>query len=485
MRSLPPVEIIPPPERWSQTILDKHDKCPRSAYLYQKYHGGQVGHQLDRGSIFHLFAARATELLIEHNQPTLGEIKGDIDWTAREGRFRPAPQRVEVLPGGRRRPSAPVKAATDMVKTLLEECYDHHPELTVPLAERDAVRQMAYHWAAYPVLTPANVVAVERKFVYQLPNGHWISGIIDVAELDGNLLRIRDYKTQWDVPSWDQYANTFQGRFYAVLAMFGNPVTELFCSECAGTGASDPCGPHYYSMIPGGMRCEWCGHVMGAPEPPPQPCKACGGRGYFEELDLPIAGHVLYADVGEVYPRRLIESEGGMAVRSLPLTRLDVEEIRDDLVQQTSSLAEKFATGLFPAVDGAPWCDRCPAESECPLPSALRAHAGTINTMAEAREAASWMSRTGDRVKATKSELRAFARHHGPIRFGSNHVLEFRVKEGWAPVKWDETEAALAESAKYGTPFELSKHRRPKTSMNFEVRRLTPAEIEAEKEQTA
>lgn len=463
VKRLEPVPIISPPERWSQTILDKADKCKRSAYLYQKHRGGSVGHQLDRGSLFHLFAAKATNLLIEefdrNGAMVLGDIKTPIDWDTRR-----ANTVIEILPGGRRRPGAPVEVEIDIVKELLHECYAEHPDLTVPLSERDAIREMAYHWAAYPVINPAQVVAVERKFVCDLPNGHRISGIIDVAEIEGDTLRVRDYKTQWDLPTWNEYANTFQGRFYAVLATFGHPVQDVFCSACGGTGRDEG--------------------LLGTHLADYGPCADCAGRGYFEITEPSIGDRVRFADVGEVYPRRLFENEG-MPVRNLPLTRLQIEDIRDDLCDQTAALAEHFSSGDFPAVDGH-HCHRCPARAECPLPAELRSFAGLINEPEEAAESASWVEMMDAKVKATRRELKAWARANGGrVRFGRDRVMEFDVREGWSTVKWDQVEADIEKARRYGEPFDLSRHRKPRQSNTFGVRVLSPAEIEAEKEQTA
>jgi hypothetical protein len=438
LRRLPPVDPVEPPSRWSQTILRHGNTCQRAAYLYQRHHGGLPGHQLDRGTAFHLAWAKTTNLILERYAIDAGE-DGDVDYSVDE----------------------------HTAKLMLEEVFDEHPELTVPLHERDELRVMMSHMANGFSVNPAQVVAVERKFVLTLGE-YKVSAILDLALISGTAAIIRDAKTQWDAPSQAEYAASFQGRLYAVVLVYGQPVTEIPCEAGCGT------------------RC-----------PLISDCEICEGRGYTERLEAPLGEHLQAIDVGEIFPRymscgscgakahtggRCDECGGTMevAVRNMPLARIEIDALRRDIEDQCAQLAKAFETNQFPAVTGS-HCARCPCEPECPLPRNLRNYAGAIQTEAEAAEAMEWYQRNNGRIKATKAEVKNFCKIHGPLRFGVDLIAEFAEVKRWE-TNWTAIEQGAARAAQYGEPFDMGEHRRQKAGTDFVVRKLTEIELAAERD---
>lgn len=186
LRDLPPVEPVPVPARFSQTLLAYAEKCRRSAYLYMRHHGGAPGHALDAGTAFHLVAERALNLLIEHGEPQLDPDTG---------------------------------------KVLLGEVLAEHPELTVPVngqVSEDALGVMVYHFCVGLRLNVERVVAVERKFVLELA-GRTVSGRIDVALIAGDVAQVRDWKTTFALPSQQEFEDSLQLSLYGLLLLFGRP----------------------------------------------------------------------------------------------------------------------------------------------------------------------------------------------------------------------------------------------------------------------
>lgn len=421
LRRLPPVEPVERPRRFSQTLLRHADSCKRSAYLYVRHHGGMPSHVLDRGTALHIAQAKATNLILERH--LLDGGAGDVDYSVDE----------------------------HTAKLLLDETLAENPDLTIPLHERDQLRIMMSHLANGWRINPEHVVAVERKFLIDLGE-HTASCVLDLAMIDGTLGVVRDYKTEWAMPSQGDYEATFQGRLYAVALMFGEPVTEVPCTQC--------------SLVYEGM------------DPRPD-CPECDGRGHLDRREPCLGAHLTAIDVGEVFPR-FLQDDGDVPVRSMPLARIEVEAIRRDIEQQCDALAAAFESSEFPAVSGS-HCQRCPCEAECPLPRHLRNFAGAIQTEDEAREAMEWHARVEGKVSATRDEVKSFCKVHGPLRFGADQVAEFGESNRWE-TNWKAIEDGALRAANYGEPFDMSEHRRQTLRTQFRTRTLTDAELAAERE---
>lgn len=428
LRHLPPVPPIARPDRFSQTLLRHGERCKRAAYLYVRHHGGMPAHALDRGTVLHIAQAKVTNLILERHIID-HEPGGDVDYAVDE----------------------------HTAKGMLDDVFAERPDLTVPLAERDQLREMMSHLANGFPINPAHIVAVERKFLLQL-GPYTVSCVMDLAMIDGQHGCIRDYKTEWDVPAQADYEATFQGRLYAVALVYGQPVTKVPCEACKGRGKLAP-------LPPSGKG--------------PEPCYVCEGRGTVERLEPPLGDRLTAVDVGEVFPRYLQE-DGTVPVRSMPLPRITIDALRRDIEQLCATLDAEFASGEFPAVSGS-HCKRCPCEPECPLPRHLRNFAGAIQTEAEAREAAEWWERVADQLKATREEIKSFCKVHGPLRYGSDRVFEFVVGSS-RKIDEDGLQRAAAEAAQYGTPFDAAEYVSRKTRTDFKPRTLTGAELASERE---
>jgi hypothetical protein len=223
LRDLPPVSTpVAAPARFSQTLLNHADRCPRAAYLYLRHHGGMPSHALNRGSAFHLFAERLVIELMRRGERTLYAV-----------------QPGESMDNVRANVSALTEA---MVHGILDE----HPELVVCAAEADAVRRMAYHLAVGMDIDPGHVAGVERKFVLDLPCGWTISGKIDLLTLpDAYTAVVDDYKTALYVPTQEEFESSFQTKLYALLVAFGVPVEKRGGEEVR----LDPIGQHVQRFI--------------------------------------------------------------------------------------------------------------------------------------------------------------------------------------------------------------------------------------------
>lgn len=183
-RDLPPVEeVVEVPERVSQTFLRTHDRCERAAFLYAKHEGGAGSHQLDRGSLYHAWIAKALRHAIANDE-----------------RITPP----------------------DIGKDLLLEAIAENPELVVPALERDRLRAMVFNTCEAFEVDPAGVIAVESAFTLKL--GKWtIRGRIDLAELSGPArIDVTDWKTSWP-KSQDEFEETgfWQTQLYALGLAFG------------------------------------------------------------------------------------------------------------------------------------------------------------------------------------------------------------------------------------------------------------------------
>jgi hypothetical protein len=182
LRDFPPVvENIERPDTLSQTLLAKHNKCPRSAYLYRKYKGGTGSHAMGRGILFHEVADQAINELLE--------------------------QEEAAMPG-------------EVAKELADAVMAEHPEIPLSTDEQDAVRLMAYNWAEGTIIDPAAVVAVEMPLQFEI-GGFTLTCRLDLVEAHGSTLYVRDWKTSLAIRKSEEIQKGFQGLFYALACIEG------------------------------------------------------------------------------------------------------------------------------------------------------------------------------------------------------------------------------------------------------------------------
>lgn len=182
LRNFPAVEEnVERPETLSQTLLAKHDKCPRAGYFTIRDRYGKSSIPMDRGSAFHEVVEKATLLLIEQGEP--------------------------MMPG-------------EVAKDLADATMREHPEWVLPTAEQDAVRLMAWNWAEATVLELDKILGVEIPLEVEL-GGFTLTCRIDRAECVGNDLYLYDYKTSLNVRRREELQRGFQGQFYALAMLYG------------------------------------------------------------------------------------------------------------------------------------------------------------------------------------------------------------------------------------------------------------------------
>lgn len=422
LREQPPVEHpVERPERFSQTFVKHADRCLRSAYLYLRHKGGAASHELHRGTAFHLFMERVTRLLMETEN--------------------------ERIPG-------------ELAKDLMLEVLMENPELQVPQDEQDRLRMMAWHvsqglWLRRPWET---TIAVERKFVLEV--GPWlVSGKVDYAWLDEGRAGIWDYKTSFLLPDQATFEAGVQLPLYACGLAFGKLVREEPCFGCNGTGKklNDEPGPEYV-----------------------KPCPSCNGRGKTETLEpWPILENAQEFELAEIYPAYLWDT--GLAQRVTTISRADLLDWQLALGATLNRVEHAFESGRWDAMPGHPQCGECPAAHECPLPARARNYAGAINTPEQAVEAALWWEQHKDRPAAVKKELKAFAGRPGggPIRYGSNLILDFSTGKK-RKVDTDGLVDAALRAANYGEPFDPDEFITVQHPLEFKRRVLSKQEIAAE-----
>lgn len=392
------------------TFLRYADSCLHSALLYTKHRGGAPSMHMQRGSAFHAVAERMTLALVEQGESSLFAAQPGED------------------------AAVAAREVASLSSAFVDEVLRERTDLHVSTGEADAIRVMAFHWAAATVLDPNRVIGVEQKFVADV-GGREVSGIIDLAlagPQDG-LAEIVDYKTSFYVPEAESYRQSFQPRFYAFLLMHGFPVRKV-----DGVEVRDP------SL---GDRTQW-------------------------------------VTTREVYPRYL-SSEGNLRERDHVLSRTDVAQFRGDLERLIERVERAAADGEWPAVLG-DHCSVCPARAECPITDTLRSWAGEVNTPEQAREAAAWADVQGERVAATNKELKAWANRNGPIRYGKDLVRDFvlvesrSVKKKGGKSDWEGLSEAVFRAAEFGEPFQLGEWVKESGSTNFKRRVLSAEELAEE-----
>lgn len=455
-RNLPPVEPVKVPRRFSQTLIAKHDDCPRSAYLSVKHRGDPGSHNMDRGTLAHMVWERAMKTLI----------------AAQERRFAP---------------EDPEQAAS-MMAAIVDEVLRQTPGLVVPRREVDDVREMAYHWAVGYDVDPEHVAGIERLMVLDLECGWTISGKLDVIALpSAELGQVDDYKTGQAMPTQEEYEGKTQPWVYAVLLCFGVPVDVYPCPSCEG----DPvwrcrsCGG--MDAIPRGVRPSPCTTCQQRTEQELIECDRCEGKGRIEIRGEAFGQHLQGVLCREVYPRPKLRDDGTLHRRELLLARTAIADYRADLERAAWQLGERFKTWDFPArssggSDNGSWCSECPASAECPLPAELRDHAGTVNTLEQATEAWAKAQHVKARTAAIEKEVKNYAKAHGvAIRLGDQE-WRWQPKEGRAVKRagrgsdWDGLQEAIVEATSYGTPFDVRDWVVPTSGSEFKKTKVVTEE---------
>lgn len=436
-RDLPAItERVEAPARFSQSLLQKADACMRSAFLYLKYHGGAPAHNLDFGTAAHLVFERMMLDLIAVGERTL--------YAAAEGED----------------PAAAAREVASLTAAVVDEVLRERPELQVSKLGADQLRVLAFHWAVAQPVDPECVVAVERKFVLDLECGWTVSGKVDLAALEGSdTLYLPDYKSGFPPPADESEPDEFfQLRFYSLLVLFGVPVEDVPCDLCGGTG-------------------KFTRQASDTPSDADPDCTPCAGRGTVEQRLAPIGDGINYVRPRLVYPR-VLRQDGELHRRPETgvLTRTEVADFRADVERDAVKVAGALESGKWPAVPGS-HCSQCPCVAECPLPEALRAHAGSINSVEECAEALEWADRTGAGVSATRREARRFVEAHGPVRWGRDKVTELEAGESWK-TDWAGLEEGVRAAVEYGEPFDLGMVRSRSVSTKLKTRTLKGPELE-------
>jgi hypothetical protein len=457
-RNLPAVDPVDVPSRLSVTFLRHANACARSAYLYLK-HGSAPAHELDRGTALHLWAEQVPWLLIQHDEPHL---------------------------------------ETDVGRDLMDKVLDDHPELGVTVEDAVHLRQMAYHLAGdargrageikpdgrpYPVgyaWRPGEVVAVERTFVLEV-EGWRIVGKVDLAHLgEDRVLDVEDFKSSLHVPTLAEYDGSLQTKLYGALILFGQPATQSICAGCHGETLlrCQNCGNK--DAMPGSPRiasgsilaCDCSAECIGRgtlTDHEVLRCGECGDRGYTETLEPNVGEYVQWVRTSEVFPRYL-SRDGTVATRSILYSRQEIHEFMGDLVRLVRRVEKAFDDWRWGAIRGT-HCSICPAQSECPLPEVLRPHAGKINDLDRASEALEWCDSTADRIRATRAEVRAFARaREVTVPVGRDEEYVFELSES-RKTDWDALEDGVERARRYGEPFALSQYVKPQKSTSFVKRK--------------
>jgi hypothetical protein len=183
LREFPPVsKNIERPDTLSQTLLSKHDLCPRSAYLYRRYNGGPGSLELDRGIALHEIIERAENLMLENGEMTI-----------------------------------PGEVARDLAEAVMAERTD----LVLSASEQDRVRGMAWNWAKSPqgTIDPETLLGIELSLEIEI-GGFKCTCRLDRAEAIGSTLYVTDWKSGFPGKQEDT-DRSFQGQFYGMALLFG------------------------------------------------------------------------------------------------------------------------------------------------------------------------------------------------------------------------------------------------------------------------
>lgn len=457
------------PRHMSVTLASKLDHCPRDAALYLRFRGQQSASQLLRGSFGHVVFERIMGTLIANGETSLF-----------------APQPGEDV----------VKAAAEVSQMTKEWVDEIALELGWPLseAEIDRVRQMAYHFAVGNAVDPSTVVALERSFVLELPGGGRLLGKVDLASLrtDG-ILQVDDYKTSIYVPPTDVVSEMLQVPLYAALLLWGRPYERVPCVVCDGRRVV-PDGDRPYLEVGGGAAGKGSAVFVG----PEKTCATCEGRGYVEKIGEPLGldQFVTHVWCRQVYPQRMAGAE--MEARTVQAPARAGEGASDlwtlpdlrDKIDAAARLYARLQVGVteryWPAKSGEKHCQFCTARALCPIPAALRRHAGEILTVEQAAEAFEWAQQQKKLVRATENEVKAFMKTEdapprlqvGEDEYGFVTSSGTQLRQKGRRTDWDGLTEAIDAAANEGAPFAVEDWLEPTSSTSF--KRLPKADEGAE-----
>jgi hypothetical protein len=307
---------------------------------------------------------------------------------------------------------------------LVDEVF---AEMPVPIEQHDYVRECVWRWASETAFDPPAVIAVERLIVMQL-EGFEVRMKVDYAELleDGAAVHVVDYKSSRSMPQQEEVARSrpadgslmaknFQLVLYALGLAYGVPVRVEECAACDG-------GPSCGSR-PSRARAQTGSAMLRRDGEPAVPLPTAARVEIHEPF--PLAGRAQRFDLEFVYPGIEDKSTGLMQRRPMSLTRLELEEYLLSLTALLKRVRAAEESGDWPAVVSDAACSECPAPSMCPIPAELRDHRGTINSHEQAAEALEVLDRRKAVDAAIRREVKAFAKHNGPVRWGADRVSEF------------------------------------------------------------
>jgi hypothetical protein len=206
LRSFPPVKKnIETPETLSQTLLSKHNVCPRSAYLYRLYDGGPGSLELDRGVALHEAIERAERLMLDSGEVTIPE---------------------------------------EMAREIAEAVMEDRTDLVLSASEQDRVRGMMWNWArsSFGTVDPETLLGIEMSMEVEI-SGFKCTCRLDRAEATGSTLVVIDYKSGFPGKQEDT-DRSFQGQFYGMALLFG---TLKDSDQNLGAGIDDVL---FYEVFP-------------------------------------------------------------------------------------------------------------------------------------------------------------------------------------------------------------------------------------------
>lgn len=337
----------------------------------------------------------------------------------------------------------------ETAKDILNEVMMESTDLTVSPERFDSLRAMMFHVAEGLVIDPEKVVFLETPVSVEI-DGRKLTGTIDFGELDpGVRLSLRDWKSAFynallrpaDEDDDDEYVPTedeWPGTFQLVLYAFA-----------AATGMID-----------------------GAP------------------FNIDVPEYTLRQD----HPRQFWEREGTMAYREATISREALLDWALYLQAEVGKLERAFQQWQFPAIMGS-HCDYCPASAECPIPAPLREFRGEIRTYEDAVRAAILWERSS-RFRATLwNALKGWAKGTGQrVRYGKDLELYWKKVEsertkdkvevpGGKKVKGRQAlREAIVRTEDLGVPLDWQYFHTTSVSTRLTRRKLTPAELTAERE---
>jgi RecB family exonuclease len=349
---------------------------------------------------------------------------------------------------------------------------------------------------------PQDVVALEKTMVLELDGGGWLIGKVDVAALEASgILDVNDYKTSFYAPTSEELEGQLQVPWYAVLLLWGRPLEIRPCSACGGhrilrckaCGSRDAYPAGTFELVePSKRLMATCTGCETRNEQVEITCGECEGRGEIWELGEPLGleQYVSWVRCSQIYPRFLNKNTGLMSERQIPSPSgqelWGLADLRDKGVAAQRAwdrLVHGVETREWPAKSGS-HCSECTARSLCPIPGALRRFGGEVDTIEQAREAMEWAVRQEAYVRATKEEVKNFAKVNGLAelevgtdRYGFVVSHPRSVRKKGRSADWEGLQVAVERAAELGEEFDVFDwlQAKPKT----EFKKLKPAKDEA------